>query len=116
MRHGVDVQLVQQAGHVGVGPRVPGNLGNEAAALGNPSTMVWIVALRFGTGREHTLAGLRRMGFHAGDYPHSEDGDTVFARIGEEVDVKRVTPRTVGFEVVGTVVGAVVSTHRDSAQ
>ena len=89
---------------------------------------------------------LDRVGFRSGDIlavqsnPEPRDGDIVVARIGEEVVVKRfcrtgpdtvelqpasnnpehkpirITPSTVGFEVVGTVVGAVVGTRRESAE
>lgn len=89
---------------------------------------------------------LDKVGFRSGDVlavrrnPDPKDGDIVVARIGEEVVVKRfcrkdeatielqpeshnpehkpirVTPDTVGFEVVGTVVGAVVGTRRGKAQ
>ena len=86
---------------------------------------------------------LDKVGFRSGDIlavkanPDPRDGDIVVARIGEEVVVKRfcrtgpntvelqpasnnpehtpirITPSTVGFEVVGTVVGAIVGTRRD---
>ena len=87
---------------------------------------------------------LDRVGFHSGDVlavrrnsePH--DKDIVVARIGEEVVVKRyrrtgrktielqpdshnpehkairITPDTIDFEIVGTVVGAIVGTKRES--
>ena len=87
---------------------------------------------------------LDKVGFRSGDVlavqrnPDPRDGDIVVARIGEEVVVKRfcrksrdtierqpeshnpehkairITPHTVGFEVVGTVVGAIVGTRRDA--
>ena len=87
---------------------------------------------------------LDKVGFRSGDVlavqrnPNPRDGDIVVARIGDEVVVKRfsrpdehtielqpeshnpehevirITPHTVGFEVVGTVVGAVVGTRRES--
>ena len=89
---------------------------------------------------------LDKVGFRSGDIlavqrnPDPRDGDIVVARIGEEVVVKRfsrpdertielqpeshnpehkpirITPHTVGFEVVGTVVGAIVGTRRESAE
>ena len=89
---------------------------------------------------------LSKVGFRSGDIlavrrnPDPRDGDIVVARIGDEVVVKRfcrrdentvelqpeshnpehevipITPHTVGFEVVGTVVGAVVGTRRESAE
>ena len=89
---------------------------------------------------------LDKVGFRSGDVlavqrnPDPRDGDIVVARIGEEVVVKRfcrksrdtielqpeshnpehkairITPHTVGFEVVGTVVGAIVGTRREKAQ
>ena len=85
---------------------------------------------------------LSKVGFRSGDIlavkrnPDPRDGDIVVARIGDEVVVKRfcrkdadtielqseshdpehqpirITPHTDGFEVVGTVVGAVVGTRR----
>jgi len=87
---------------------------------------------------------LDKVGFHPGDVlavqrnPDPRDGDIVIARIGGEVVVKRfrrtgpetielqpeshdpehkpirVTPTTVDFEIVGTVVGAIVGTRRES--
>lgn len=87
-----------------------------------------------------------QVGFRSGDVlvvkanHNPRDGDIVVARLGGEVVVKRscrtgpeaielqpesdnpehklirVTPDTVDFEVVGTVVGAVVGTRRDKAQ
>ena len=87
---------------------------------------------------------LDKVGFRSGDIlavrrnPDPRDGDIVVARIGDEVVVKRfcrkgpetielqpesnnpehkaiqIDPSTVGFEVVGTVVGAVVGTRRDA--
>ena len=87
---------------------------------------------------------LSKVGFHSGDIlavkanPDPRDGDIVVARIGDEVVVKRfcrtgpntvelqpeshnpeheairITPHTIGFEVVGTVVGAIVGTRRES--
>lgn len=89
---------------------------------------------------------LDKVGFRSGDVlavkanHNPRDGDIVVARLDGEVVVKRfcrtgpeaielqpeshnpqhkpirVTPDTVGFEVVGTVVGAVVGTRRDKAQ
>ena len=89
---------------------------------------------------------LDKVGFRSGDVlavkanHNPRDGDIVVARIDGEVVVKRfcrtgpdaielqpesnnpehkpirVTPDTVSFEVVGTVVGAVVGTRRDKAQ
>ena len=89
---------------------------------------------------------LSKVGFRSGDIlavrrnPDPQDGDIVVARIGEEVVVKRfcrkgpdtielqpeshnpehkairISPATVGFEVVGTVVGAIVGTRRESAE
>ena len=88
---------------------------------------------------------LDKVGFRSGDIlavqrnPDPRDGDIVVARIGEEVVVKRfcrkgpetielqpeshnpahkplrITAQTVGFEIVGTVVGAVVGTRRQRA-
>lgn len=87
---------------------------------------------------------LDQLGYRSGDVlavrrnPDPRDGDIVVARIGDEVVVKRfsrtgpktielqpestnpehkpiqITARTVGFEIVGTVVGAVVGTRRDT--
>ena len=87
---------------------------------------------------------LDKVGFRSGDVlavkrnPEPRNGDVVVARIGDEVVVKRfcrtgpetielqpashnpqhkpiqITARTVGFEIVGTVVGAVVGTRRDT--
>ena len=87
---------------------------------------------------------LDRVGFHSGDVlavrrnSEPRDGDLAVARIGEEVVVKRyrrtgrktielhpdshnpehkpirVTPHTVDFEIVGTVVGAIVGTRRET--
>lgn len=88
---------------------------------------------------------LDKVGFRSGDIlavkanPDPGEGDLVVARIGEEVVVKRfsrpdehtialepvsfnpqhkaiqIDAQTVGFEVVGTVVGAIVGTRRESA-
>ena len=88
---------------------------------------------------------LDKVGFRSGDVlavrrnPEPRNGDIVVARIGDEVVVKRfvrtdqhiielqseshnaehktiqITEDTVGFEVVGTVVGAIVGTRRESA-
>lgn len=88
---------------------------------------------------------LDKVGFRSGDVlavkrdPEPRNGDIVVARIGDEVVVKRfvrtdartielqpeshnpehqpirITKDTVGFEVVGTVVGAIVGTRRDSS-
>ena len=87
---------------------------------------------------------LDKVGFHSGDVlavrrnPDPRNGDIVVARIGEEVVVKRfwrrneatielqpeshnpehkairIDANTVGFEVVGTVVGAIVGTRRET--
>ena len=87
---------------------------------------------------------LDKVGFRSGDVlavkrnPDPRDGDIVVARIGDEIVVKRfcrtgpetielqpeshnpehkpirITAKTVGFEIVGTVVGAVVGTRRDT--
>ena len=87
---------------------------------------------------------LDKVGFHSGDVlavrrnPDPRNGDIVVARIGGEVVVKRfrrtgpetielqpeshnpehkpirVTPNTIDFEIVGTVVGAIVGTRRES--
>ena len=89
---------------------------------------------------------LDKVGFRSGDVlavrkkPNPRDGDLVVARIGDEVVVKRfvrkdkhtielqpeshnpehkpirIDEHTVDFEVVGTVVGAIVGTRRDSAE
>ena len=88
---------------------------------------------------------LSKIGFHTGDIlavrrnPDPRNGDIVVARIGDEVVVKRfvrpdehtielqseshnpehqtirITKETDGFEVVGTVVGAIVGTRRETA-
>lgn len=87
---------------------------------------------------------LDKIGFHSGDVlavkrnPDPRNGDIVIARIGGEVVVKRfrrtgpetielqpeshnpehkpirITPDTVDFEIVGTVVGAIVGTKRET--
>ena len=88
---------------------------------------------------------LDRLGYRSGDIlavrqdPQPRSGDIVVARLGEEVVVKRfvrtdehtielqpkshnpehkpipITKDTIGFEVVGTVVGAIVGTRRDAS-